>query len=551
MLHAVDRKASRFQLRMSARALVPLLLAGVLGVWIWLALGPWLIGPSDWDDTMYLDRAVTGAFVWDVRNRYVHVWAMRLVDLFASTHRSAAATWASVCVCGMAALAYYAAQRAAGLVAGVLAALLLLLFPPMLKYLSVPHVDFTMALFSMLAVTAAAYAVDSSRERSAVVAAVASGLFAYAALKSKETGLVIAPLCAYLLFGVRSRLRWRSYGAWLVGLALGFGLLFALDRAFLVKKEQTSNNPVHYFQAAPQAEGEPSKPAPARPAPAHRPPHEAELLETLLDPAFAAFTLLGFAGFARGARRSIWLQALGSWAIAVCGFTALISVRYRGVDAQDRYLIAAGAALAPLAACHVVSLWREPRPSFREALFFQCLLLVVAGVALWGLWGQHTGDVEVHRVRALQLTLPLGMLLLFLAGWLAPRPVAVLAACVLLAMSALLSIDRARAHREQKRHELEPWLSFSQQLDQSTPSPHVAVLHGRSYRAARLRWRLRVLSEHEPFDVALRDIDAVDQLQPGEWVFVGAERDPQLEARKYRRIFELTGDPRPWSVYAP
>src|SRR5262249_22452395 len=127
------------------------LLAGGLATWFWAALGPLFIGPSDWDDTMYAERAITKGFVWDVRNRYVHVWAIRLLDAICSSHRRAAAAWGVCCVCGLAALAFYAGKRIAGGAAAVLAALLTLLFPPLLKYLSVPHVDFTVALFSMLA----------------------------------------------------------------------------------------------------------------------------------------------------------------------------------------------------------------------------------------------------------------------------------------------------------------------------------------------------------------------------------------------------------------
>lgn len=538
-----------------ARMLVPALLLAGLCAWFWLALGPWFIGPSDWDDTMYVDRAVTGAFVWDVRNRYVHVWAIRLVDLVAPTHRSAAAAWAALCVCAMAGLAYYAGQRMGQWLCGVIAALLTLLFPPMLTYLSVPHVDFSMALFSMLAVCAAAYAVESERRRSVVVASIASGVFGYLALKSKETGLVVPPLCAYLLFGVRGWPKWRSYAAWLAGLGLGFCVLFALDHAFLVKKELKSSDPGHYFAQAPApaASKAPAPAAPPAPKAEARPraPHEVELVTALLDPTFAAFTLLGCAGFARGARRNVWAHALGLWALSVFAFTVLISVRYRGVDAQDRYLIAVGAALAPLAAYQVGCLLREPGLPLKQSLFFLGLLVVIAGIALWALWGKHIGDMDFHRVRAFQLTLPLGMLLLFLAGWFTPRIIAALAACVLLGMSSVLALDHARVHRDQKRHELEPWNALSQRIAATTPTPRIAVLHGRSYRAARLRWRLRVLATSAPFQGGVRDINSADQLESDEWVFVGAAQDRALESRHYQRLASLDGDPNPWSLYTP
>lgn len=520
-------------------------LAAALAGWFWLAMGPLLLGPSDWDDTMYTERAITGGFVWDVRNRYVHVWGIRLLDLIVPSHRAAAAAWASLCVCGMAALAFYAGRRIAGVGAGAGALVLTLLFPPMLKYLSVPHVDFSMALFSMLAVCSAALAVDSTSPRVARVAAIASGLFTYLALKSKETGLVVLPVSAYVMFGARGR--WRGYGMWAIGLAIGFVALLALDRAFFSNAAQHASDPGSYFANAPE---NPAAPPTERRARGYRSgAHEAELIDVLFSPAFAAFSWLGAAGLVQFARRSVWAKALGAWGLSVLAFTALISFRYRGVDAQDRYLVAVGAAFAPLAACWLVQLWRG-RPGQPSSLFVFGLLVLVTAPAAWGTWAVHAGDPSDLQARAAHMTTPLAMLFLFLSAWFTPRRwVALPAACVLIAFSLLAAHDSARAYRAQKRNELEPWIELARWADDANPRASIAVLNGRSYRATRLRWRLRVLSRHPLLDVGLRDIQRAEQAQPEEWLFVGATRDKTLEEHGYQRVLGLTDDPRPWSLY--
>jgi hypothetical protein len=522
-------------------------LAAALAGWFWVALGPWMIGPSEWDDTMYAERAITAGFVWDVRNRYAHVWAIRILDFLAPSHRSAAAAWGALCVCGLAGLAFYAGQRIAGMRCGFAALALTLLFPPMLKYLSVPHVDFSMALFSMLAVLAAALAVDASSPRVARVAAVACGVFGYLALKSKETGLAALPVCAYVLFGAaRGRAKWQSYALWIAGLALGFALLYALDRAFFHAPVQHASDPTSYFAQTPKT----TQPAAPHNPRAYRPgEHEAELMSVLLSPAFAAFTLLGCAGLVHTGRRNVWARALAAWCLAVLAFTALVSVRYRGVDAQDRYLVAVGAALAPLAASWLLELARGGQRHPASLVVFGLMVLVTAP-ALWGTWAVHLGTASDLQARAASLTTPLAMLFLFLAAWFTPRRwIALPAACVLIGISGLAVVDDARAYREQKRSELAPWIELAGWADAAPEPVSIAVLNGRSYRAARLRWRLRVLSRQSLLDVHLRDIDRADQLEPGEWVFVGAARDKGLEERGYQRVLDLTRDPRPWSLY--
>ncbi|MET0385195.1 MAG: hypothetical protein ABW321_04510 [Polyangiales bacterium] len=530
----------------SRRVALVLGLAAVLGGWFWLALGPQLIGPSDWDDTMYAERALTGAFVWDVRNRYVHVWALRVIDSLLPSHRLAGAAWGALCVCGLAGLAFFAGKRIAGLWAGWLALVACLVFPPMLKYLSVPHVDFTVALFGVAAVVAAVVAVETPSTRHAWIAALLSGLCGFLALKSKETGLVAPPLAAFVLIGA-ARGRGQRLGVWLVGLTLGLALLFALDQRFAPDAKQRASDLRHYFSVP--------KEAPTKLSAGPRSPkavHSDEVLDLMTRPAFLAFTLLGCAGLARHGRRSAMARVLGLWALSVLAFTALVSFRSRGVDAQDRYVIAAGATLAPLAAAWVVGLVREPIQR-TSSLFYAGLLVAVAGPALWGLWYVHLGQPSVAQARAAQLLTPLGLLLLFLAAFFVQRWLAAACALLLLVVSSLLGLDDAASYRAMKRHELAPWLALAERVDHASSPPRIAVLRGHSYHANRLRWRLRVLSRQPTLRIHVRDIQRVEQVDDADWVFVGQAREMrerELEGRKFEQVLSLDADPRPWTLYS-
>ena len=324
---AARLRGARFQL--AGWGLLALALLGLF----WIAMGPLYLGPSDWDDTMYAERAVSKGFVWDVRNRYVHVWAIRLIDQLSPSHRSAAGAWGTLCVCGIAALAFVSARRIGGWAAGALAVLLTALFPPMLKYLSVPHVDFTMALFSMLALLAAVLAVESPRLGVARAAAFASGVFVYWALKSKETGLVVLPLTAYVMLSgpALKTQRWQKYALWAAGLGLGFLALFACERVLIKDAAHHPSDPTIYFAPPPPA----AEDAPPKPEPPRRVVREGELIDLLRRPEFFAITALGLAGFASAARRSLWARALGLWALALfglhgVGFVLLARCRRRG-----------------------------------------------------------------------------------------------------------------------------------------------------------------------------------------------------------------------------
>jgi hypothetical protein len=517
------------------------LAAACLGLLFRYAMGPLFVGPSDWDDTMYVDRAITTSWAWDVRNRYIHVWAIRITDMLVDGHRVAAACWGTLCVCGLAGLSYFAGTRISGVRCGLLAMLLVVLFPPMLKYLSVPHIDFSMALFSMLSVLAAVAAAESRSVSISRAAAMISGLSCYLALKSKETALVIPPLVLYVLFGAR-RSRLQVYVEWFSGLLIGFALLRGLEETFASEAEHRSSDPAIYFARAPES----SLPILV---PKLR-SWNAELLAELSRPQFAGFAWLGLAGFARKARYDPWVRALGLWCLGVLAFTALVSWRSTKIDAQDRYLIAVGAALAPLAASRVMALWQAPSSrDLASLLWLIPLLLALVGPAIWGLWGTYFDAASESQARALRVVTPLAMLMLFLTAWLTTQKlVSAPAAMVLLGMSALVSVGLARDHRAEKTRELQPWVELSRLVDNKTVS-RIAVLQGRTYRANRLRWRLRVFSRHRELALELRDIRSADDIAAGEWVFVGAARMPVLEERRWHRVVGFEGAERPWSVY--
>jgi hypothetical protein len=128
-------------------------LGGFAAFWLALGLGPLRLGPSEWDDALYCNHAALGSGTWYLRNRYVHIWSLALMFQWLEPRAWAASMLPVAQVIGIAVCAYFYARRVAGLACGLLALALVPLYAPLLKYLSVPHVDITLALWSMAALT--------------------------------------------------------------------------------------------------------------------------------------------------------------------------------------------------------------------------------------------------------------------------------------------------------------------------------------------------------------------------------------------------------------
>ncbi len=524
----------------TAPALVAVFVCGV----IWLGMGPFRLGASDWDDTLYVETAANGEFGWAVRNRYAHIWGLRIVQELVEPRATAAALWPTLVVASLAVASFLVGRRCSGTACGLLAMVLVVLFPPVLKYLSVPHVDLTLALFGMLTVLGVVAAIESESPGRSRAAAIASGLCCFLALETKETALVLVPLALYLLSGTR-RAKSHVYAEWLAGLTLGWCLLLALDAAFMEAGQRWSSDLRDYF---PWGTG---KPAGGSSTAAESPKIklERELLSELSKVAFVAFTWTGLAGAAHGFRRNRWIAALALWGLGTLVFTALIAWTSWTIDGRDRYLLCIGVALAPLSAAWVVELWRRPREHERENLIWLApLLLLLSAMAIWGVWALYFGQAGKPERSAAFFVAPVAMLLLFISPWLnGGRVLPTSATLVLLAISALASIGQARDNVAKERRHIAPWVDLARAADAA--NAQIAVWRSRKVSPTRVRWRLHALSSRKVAELGVRVVTAPSQARADEWLFTGTDRSEPLEQSGWVRVTSVSADRQPWSVY--
>lgn len=531
--------------------------------WLWLGLGPWRLGPSEWDDALYCNHAAIGRGQWYVRNRFVHIWSLRLAFAVVEPRAFAASLLSVLEVLGIATLAFFVARRAAGLGAGMLALLLTPLYPPLCKYLSVPHVDITMTLWSLCAIACALFAVDraghdSHRAENARRALVAmSGLASFLAIESKETGLAAPPIVLYLLSqdaGPNDRPRWRVLGLWLAGATAGLCLLAALDAAFKSATMYWSSNPLEYFGRVPAAYAKAAVGEGGSPA-GHRLGHT--FFEVFTRPAFLAFSLLGLAGALHGFRRSLAVRALFLWWFASTALACFAAWLTPNVEANDRYVVASGVALALLASYRVAVIWsgdgeatgvvETHRPD--HAPWIALTLLVLASISVTAFVAIAMGHATGYHEAALLDIFPLSIVLAFFTPWLSRQKWLARAAVVwLLAASVAISLSEARAHAAKLQDELAPWKVLARASDAA--EGHVAVLKSRRVPAERVLWRLRALSTLPASDTQVRKVASLEAVLPGELVFTELSATYTFERAGYRAIASGGETPR-WTVYAP
>ncbi|MDH5673275.1 MAG: glycosyltransferase family 39 protein [Myxococcales bacterium] len=532
------------QRRLTEAALLSCAAAGA----IWLGLTHFYVGPSDADDFLYCDLAASGKLYWPTRNRYVHIWALRLFYGLADSQRMAAALYAAVCIAAIACLSYACGRRLAGLAGGVLALLVVPFFPPLLKYFSVPHVDLTLTVWSLAALLCTLQAVEGKAAPPGRVWATLSGIACLFALESKETALVLPPLILYLFW--QGKVSWRTQAYWLAGLSLGWLLLLLLDSAFAAAGSSFSADLRQYF-------GE----NPAGPARSRRPPKVRMVREyfgQLTGPSFRVFALMGLLGAAHGFRRDPTVKALTLWLLGLLTFTALISTRSQGIDANDRYVISMGVALTLLAVYWLVSVWSREEGSERENLIWLLPLLLVVGIpALRGLFQVHfaDGDADVRAVRSEFFLVPLLVIILLLTPWLTSgRWLPRLSLGTALSIAMALSFSEGHHQHLKRQRDLKPWLHMVEALDRGEAGLAIvrsdAVQAMRQLQGHRIRRRVEVLSQRKRSSYRVRWVGDPKHLRPDEWIFVGQKDALSYRAQGYQVIVKSRRGPK-WTVLRP
>lgn len=535
--------------RVSVAALAALLLGSA--IWIGLSRSLFFVGISEWDDALYVELAAIPAAAWELRNRYVHVWSLRIFQALFDSRQTAASVYATLSVVGTAWASFFLGRRLGGTVVGLVAAAALPMHPALLRHLTVPMADPPMVLWSTSALLFAVLSVEGPATRRRLVLSLASGLCCYLAAKTKETGLAVFPAVAMTLLGDRD-LRRRRFAAWFLGGLAGWAVLAVLDRAFLPSDVSWHPSDWNVYLGSRSAPGPSAVDVAATPRP-HAVHARHEFVGTLLDGVFLPYTLLGVAGLVHGVRTErphrIVAHALGTWLVCSLLFSSLVAWRYSGIEAEARYCAVMGAPLVVLAASWIVAAWRRESattgPAWREAL----ALLVIA-VATIGLVGAIVGDGGTRSQRAVFFGLPLAIALLFLVPLVTRSRMVVrgsLAAC--LALSATFGLDHSLAEIREARGALAPWIAFVRAADDAGASISRWQAPG-ALNVTRVERRVRALSRRPASEIHVKTLARIEDARANQWLFTRGPQSDVLDAAGWSRVagYDAKRD-KGWSVY--
>ena|GEM_PF-7103713 len=484
-------------------------------VWIALSQTTFFVGPSEWDDNLYCSLAAIPRPMPNVASRYFHVWTLRVFNLVLETRRAAGALYPTLLTVGLGWVAFFLGRRMAGLWCGLAAAVLMPFYPALLKYLTVPYCDTSMALWGGLAVLCALVAADAPTARRQTIAVLASGLCCVLSAQCKETGVATLPPVILALWACDRRLKVAAL--WISGALAGWLLLCALDRMFMDdfwwRWHWTT-----YFPGKKGGGGGTSSNRMSQ-----------HYLQMLLTTDFLAFSLLGVAGAAAAFRRQFAVRCVALWAFSALLFSSLISCRFHGVHALDRYCAALGVPLVILSAYWLVHVWRRPGGDGEDEGRHRPIGLVVAvaitlGVAAYGLLTELTGNIDKSSVRYTFFMMPPALLLLFLAPWLTPgRRLPRIAIVLMLAATAAINVRSTLKYAAYKRNQLRPWVALTEALDEAGANLVKWKLPRKPFSKYRIARRCRTLSKRPPRDLQVREIESLGEVEENEWIFTSPE----------------------------
>jgi hypothetical protein len=504
-------------------ALALLALAVLSGVWLALAMTAFFVGPAEWDDNQYCNLAAIPSPNASVPNRYVHVWTLRIFYLLMDSRRTAAGLYSALTVVGLMWVAYFVGRRMSGSGGGLLAALLMPLYPMLLKYLTVPYCDEPMTLWSGVALACALLASEMSVNRPRGLAVAAAGLGCFLSVKCKETGLAVLPAVWLLLWGCDRRAKVLTQ--WVAGVLLGWVGLVVLDGVFM-------HDP--WFSCRYSTYFPPEWPPDATPTIRIG----MEYVELLLSRPLLAFSLLGAAGALGSFRENRVVRAVTVWAFGVLVFQSLISCHYVGIQALDRYAVGVGAPWVILAAHGIVRLWRRPSSADgRRPVALAVVLVLLVGLTAAGLYRHVSGEPDPQNStwRCYFFLFPLTTVTLFAVPWLTggqwlPR----LSLVTLVTLTGGLSVSDALRYVKQSEAKLKPWITLVGELDRTGARLVTWNLPGKPFNLERIGWRCRALSARPPERITVRQVSSLEDVREDEWVVTDAQwwRSPTAEQRE-------------------
>ncbi len=496
--------------------------------WYYLGQVYFFIGPSNWDDVLYCDHAAVPNPRWELRNRYVHIWSIRLFNMLLDSRQFAAAVYSNILVVGLGWIGFFIGRRLGGTMCGIVAALLMPFYPALLQFISVPYVDTPMAFWSALGLLCVIIAAEDRRLKVCLFTSFICGISCYLAVKSKETGLcVLPPVIIALAYGKR---KLGTIVAWIVGIVAGWMILRGLDALFMPEDSTWwGSDWSTYFGDNPSPS---SKSSPGKAV-------KFKLMENfvgqLTKVPFLSFTLLGCAGMVRGFRENLAVRLVSIWGFCVFMFVSLIAWRYANINAESRYCVGIGVPLVFLSAYWITSTWHQNKGKELNNLYMVVPLLLgllwISGTSIYDtIWDKP----DKYTPGGMFFLTPVTVVLLFLSPWLAGgRWLTRVSLVLLIITAAAISIQYAHEDIKVQERRMRSWTKLVTVLDRENADLYYwRTKKYNWYPTWKLMRRTRILSSRPAEDFVIHEVKSPEEVKKGGILLVASTDAYRVRLKK-------------------
>lgn len=512
----------------------------------WIALGQtwFFVGPSEWDDVLYFEIASVPSPMAELRNRYVHIWLLRIFEQIFTPRALAAGLYANVLVVLLAMVCFAFGRAAAGTACGIIAALMMPIDVSVLKWISAPYVDPCLALWSGCAILAATLAFERDQSRIRIGWLLFAGVGSYLAIKSKETGLAILPVVALII--MQHAKQWQSSMVWLGGFVIGWLALVGLDGLFTDATWPWRSADWGIYFGAETLQ-------PRRSPLSSSVRFDAHYLQQVVRAGHLTVTLLAIAGVIRGFKSNAFVRSAALWWGASVGFGSLMAFLRPGLFADERYLASFAPAMVVLAAYEAVCLYRgaEER-DWKEILIAIAIIVGVTWLPFMHLTLDLVGRETDRTPRALFYLFPVAIVVLFTILKIARARYVVIAALVALgALTVASNVSESRKHVLEARARMEPWKRLSVLMDRANVQLVRWRLPKKPFATYRVRRRLRTWSRRPAKIINVMNVKELPSATDRAWVFALGRHDKRFDKLGWIHVIEGFDHDGWWSVYRP
>lgn len=510
--------------------------------WIYFGQSTFFVGPSEWDDVLYVELSTATGHHWSARNRYIHIWGLRLLSDLVGSRTLGVSLYPTLGVIALIWLCFYWGCHIGGRAGGVLAALLIPFFPALLKWISVPYVDPTVAVWGSAGLLTALLAVQTSEVKKSAYLFFATGIFLYFVSKTKETSIALLPAIAMAI--VPARRKWGPALWMIVGFIVGWLILRILDHVYAQPDWLWRSSDWSTYWGR-------------RPGPSVKATSEtivrmnSNYLQLLTRTDYLVIAMLAMMGAVVGFRESMGVRLLSGWLFFSLLLGSAAAWRSTGLFADERYLAAMAPPFVCLAAYGTVEIWkRATARDGPEAFRLLPWMLLLASVGIYSLTLAWFEKETTRSIRALFFMLPIAQVFLFIVPFLIQaRWVSRSALILLLVTTGLASTREARAYVQESRERMQPWWTLARMMDKHQVGLVRHQRQGRPFPIYHIRRRIKALSARSAHKISVRAEYDIASVESNEWIFSLGRRNRELERKGWSRLVEGGGRDGDWSVY--